>query len=139
MTIAPLSKRVNGFTRAEAMRKRQRIRAAHEYRAKKYVRQRDRHACRVPGCDWYAQGYALHVAHLIDKGMGGDKRGLRTTRQTMITLCWNHHQGPISLHSKRLVIYPLTDAGTDGPCRFIEMGRAPLALETAAQSEASGT
>jgi hypothetical protein len=81
------------------------------------VRLRDRE-CRWPGCD-YCRTYKsrLEVAHLHDKGMGGD-HGVRSTSDQMMLLCFLRHQGPVSLHSGDCRITPLTDRGTDGPCKF---------------------
>lgn len=92
-------------------------RRAMEQIIKRQVRARDDHRCRVPGCEFQTQ-YAKHVAHLDAKGMGGDKRLDRTRRDRMLLLCWYHHEGPISHHSKDLRIEPETAAGTDGPCLF---------------------
>lgn len=84
---------------------------------KRKVRLRDRE-CRWPGCS-YCRSYntRLEVAHLADKGMGGD-HGVRSTADQMMLLCFLRHQGPISLHSGDCRITPLTNRGTDGPCRF---------------------
>lgn len=83
------------------------------------VRIRDHYRCRVPGCTEQKHGVRLEVAHLDDKGMGGDPRLVRTQRHRMIALCFLHHQGPISLHSTDLRIEPEDDMrGTDGPCVF---------------------
>lgn len=86
---------------------------------KQQVRIRDGYRCRVPGCTEQKRGVRLEIAHLDDKGAGGDKRLIRTRRDRMIALCFLHHQGPVSLHSKDLRIEPESDAlGTDGPCWF---------------------
>lgn len=85
---------------------------------KKTVRLRDGF-CRWPECD-YCRKYknlTLHVAHLNDKGMGGD-HGLRSTADQMILLCSLRHEGPVSLHSGDCKITPITDKGTNGPCQF---------------------
>jgi hypothetical protein len=95
--------------------------------AKAEVRERDQ-TCRWPGCScqrsWgWAQGASwmrqLEVAHLEDKGMGGDKQLIRTQRHKMILLCGWRHRGSFGLHAKRARIEPLTDKGTDGPCEFL--------------------
>lgn len=109
-----------------ARRKQQLSRIQAERAVKAAVRERDQ-TCRWPGCDcqrsWgAAQGQqwyrALEVAHLDDKGMGGDKKLLRTRKDRMIYLCAWRHRGQFGLHAKRARIEPLTDKGTDGPCLF---------------------
>jgi hypothetical protein len=90
-----------------------------ERSAKEQVRARDGRRCRVPGCRDQAKGWRLEVAHLSDKGMGGD-HGTRSKRHLMICLCYPHHQGQdgYSLHNERLRIEPETSEGADGPCKF---------------------
>lgn len=91
---------------------------AHEDREKTAVRKRDRYQCRWPKCIYRNQAVPLEVAHLEHKGPGGNPDGTRSVRSKMILLCQNHHQGRTSLHSKDLRIVPLTEQGTDGPCKF---------------------
>lgn len=108
-------------------RKQQLARIQAERDAKAEVRERDQ-TCRWPGCDcqrsWGdAQGMRwmrqLEVAHLVDKGMGGDKQQLRSQRKLMILICGWRHRGNFSLHSKRARIVPVNAAkGTDGLCEF---------------------
>jgi hypothetical protein len=94
-----------------------------EREAKEEVRERDQH-CRWPGCDCcYAFApssiwRSLEVAHLKHKGMGGDKRLIRTQRNKMILLCRLMHQSQIGLHSGLAKIEPMTRRGTDGLCAF---------------------
>lgn len=93
---------------------------AQEQREKEAVRKRDVR-CRWPSCpDCATTKTRLEVAHLRAKGMGGD-HGARSERSHMILLCFLRHQGPRSLHSGDLRIEPLTERGTDGPCRFLEL------------------
>lgn len=92
-----------------------------ERREKALVRARDR-VCRWPRCECKTWKMPLslarlEVAHLTNKGMGGD-HGLRSTADQMILLCYSRHQGIVSLHSGHLRIVPLTRRGTAGPCRF---------------------
>lgn len=94
---------------------------AHEDAEKRAVRLRDR-SCRWPGCD-APKSARLEVAHLDDKGMGGD-HGERTSRDRMMLLCVFCHQGPHSLHSKTKRVEPLTSYGTDGPCGFYELSES---------------
>lgn len=101
-----------------ARRERRKTRVRDEEAIKQAVRVRDGYRCRVPGCTEQKHGVRLEIAHLDDKGMGGDPRLVRTAQHRLIALCFLHHQGPISLHSKDLRIEPETDRGTDGPCVF---------------------
>ena len=90
---------------------------AHETQQKAIVRERDDYRCRVPGC--MNPRRQLEVAHLEDKGMGGDPTGIRSTPAKMLVLCRDHHQGPKSVHSGHLVIAPKdAELGTAGPCNF---------------------
>lgn len=90
---------------------------AFENAEKAKVRLRDK-VCRWPECD-YCRKYkpALEVAHLNDKGIGGD-HGNRSTADQMVLLCQLRHQGPVSLHSGMVRIEPVTSRGTDGPLQF---------------------
>jgi hypothetical protein len=90
---------------------------------KDMVRKRDGKRCRWPFCRH--RRVALHVAHLVAKGMGGDPTGERSMADKMIQLCEPHHlwdpqeghpDGCLEHH--QLAIEPLTDRGTDGPCVF---------------------
>ena len=112
-------KPAKGSHRQSLLDKRAAIRS-HEDREKRAVRLRDGGVCRWPFCGERGQRWRLEVAHLHAKGMGGDK-GTRSTRDQMILLCFNCHQGPNGLerHGKRIT--PLTDAGTYGPCKFEEL------------------
>lgn len=106
---------------ATARAKKARTVTAGERANKAVVRQRDR-VCRWPDCDcgelagfeWSRQ----EVAHLDDKGMGGDPTLLRSQPNAMIQLCRWQHQGPFGLHSGRAKVERLTPLGTDGPCEF---------------------
>lgn len=94
---------------------------AFEDASKRQVRLRDV-TCRWARAtgDCYCLRYknlTLHVAHLYDKGAGGD-HGVRSTPDQMIVLCSLRHQGELSLHSGRARITPITERGTDGPCQF---------------------
>ena len=132
----PLQRRQTPRTSAttKARRKVALARVQAERDAKETVRERDQH-CRWPGCPcvywpesdctnekeravWTAIQCAQEVAHLHSKGMGGDKKLTRTKPELMILLCKWRHQGPISLHTERAKIVPLTSRGTDGPCEF---------------------
>lgn len=89
---------------------------SHERRVKDAVIDRDGHRCIWPGCQNIGEG-----AHMKDKGMGGDKRGLRTQRKLCARVCRDHHRGKRSLHSKHLKIEPVDPVMLyDGPKRFWE-------------------
>ena len=91
---------------------------AHEEAEKRAVRLRDGGRCRWPGCR-SDRSVRLEVAHLDDKGMGGD-HGVRTHRDRMMLLCFLCHQGPRSLHSKDKRIDTPSPYGASGPCEFYE-------------------
>ncbi len=113
----PVRKRVKNRTVSKARAARRRITVAHEMIAKAEVRIRDNYTCRVPGCDDPTRH--IEVAHLEDKGMGGDPKGLRSTPDKMLVLCREHHQGRRSVHSGHLVILPLDKTlGTNYSCYF---------------------
>jgi hypothetical protein len=107
-------KPARGSLRAERKAKKN-ARESYEDAEKAAVRKRDGDVCRWPSC---GSRDGIQTAHLQDKGMGGD-HGNRTHRTTMIRLCFDHHLGPESLHSKDLRIEPLTERGTDGPVLFL--------------------
>ena len=72
--------------------------------------------CRWPSC---GSRESIETAHIDDKGMGGD-HGERSHRSNMLRLCFDHHQGRRSLHSKDLRIEKLTEAGAEGPLLFLQ-------------------
>lgn len=104
-------------SREDAKRKREQLKAdvrMHEQKEKAQVVKRDgSHYCRlVPGCDARSR---FETAHLDAKGMGGDKRGLRTIAALMVRACFFHHQGNWSLHSNDLRVEFLTPQQANGP------------------------
>lgn len=80
---------------------------------------RDLGRCRRCNASW---PFAINeVAHLVDKGMGGD-HGLRSSSPSdYVTLCADCHRGPRSVHSGHVRIVCLTDQRGDGPVRFEEV------------------
>jgi len=111
-----LAKPPKGSVLIERRQKRKAIEAFEEAEKAK-VRVRDKQ-CRWPECSYCRQFKPrLEVAHLADKGMGGD-HGERSTADQMILLCFLRHQGPVSLHSGMVKIEPVTERGTNGPCMF---------------------
>ena len=99
----------------ERLEKRKVTKSAEEAEKRK-VRQRDR-VCRWPRCQHVKDDVRLEVSHLVSKGMGGDK-GIRSTADQMVLLCYLHHQGPESLHSADLFIEAETERGSDGALAF---------------------
>jgi hypothetical protein len=120
--LAPgaLQKPAKGTAHAERVQKRMAV-ESHEDREKTKARKRDGYRCRWPGCDCFERRDRIEVAHIEDKGMGGD-HGLRSDADMLICLCVARHQGRPSLHSGDLRIEPLTVAGTNGPCAFWKVG-----------------
>lgn len=117
MSFKPNFKPSKGTALMERREKRKEV-EAFEDAEKKKVRFRDQ-SCRWPSCE-YCSRYkhlTLHVAHLNDKGIGGD-HGLRSTADQMMLLCSLRHEGPTSIHSGHCRITPITNRGTDGPCQF---------------------
>ena len=79
-----------------------------------HARKRDK-GCRFPLCSCKKKGYRVEVAHLIHRGMGGDKSGERTEPDILVTVCYPRHQGVVSLHSGAIRPRALTKKGMDGP------------------------
>jgi hypothetical protein len=89
-----------------------------ERSSKSEVRRLDRY-CRFPRCGCSKKGYALAVAHLEHKGMGGNPKGDRSEIARMILVCApRHRENPVSLDRGTVRLTPLTDAGTRGPCTW---------------------
>jgi len=122
MAIEPISKfgTHNGQTEslAEYRIRRRNGRKSKELSTKTQLRVRDGIGCRWPGCEYWKHGVIVEGVHLVDKGMGGDPKQLRTQLDLMIRLCKIHHQGPVSIHSGHRVVEFLTERKTNGPCTF---------------------
>lgn len=116
--VQPISKFQNGETLAEYRIRRKNSRKSKELTTKTQLRIRDGVGCRWPGCPYWKQGAAVHGAHLVDKGMGGDPKQIRTQIDLMMRLCEPHHTGPKGLHSALREIEFLTERRANGPCRF---------------------
>lgn len=87
-----------------------------ERSSKSEVRRLDRY-CRFPKCGCGKKGYALAVAHLEHKGIGGNPAGDRSEIERMILLCApRHREHKYSLDRSTIRIEPTTAAGTRGPC-----------------------
>lgn len=113
-------------SKEEAVLKRRKAKAdvrAHEREQKGDVVKRDGvHYCRlVPGCE---EREKHETAHLDDKGMGGDKLGIRTIAALMLRVCFFHHQGTVSLHSHDLRVEYLTADQANGPIAVWRLNRA---------------
>lgn len=119
--IAPLSKYgASGKTWRQERDERKAERKAVELKAKKQAKAMDQGRCRWPqcGCKGSTTTRPLEGAHLKAKGMGGNPDGSRNDPRNLLTLCFDRHQGPMSLHSGDLKVIPLTEDGTRGPCEF---------------------
>jgi hypothetical protein len=96
-------------------RERRAMRSAHEKREMQAALKRDGHACRVPHCPYRGKKLPIDPAHRVHRGMGGDPKGTRTERATVIALCRCCH----GLYDRaELDIEPMTAAIFDGPCAF---------------------
>jgi hypothetical protein len=86
-----------------------------ELKAKRLAKERDGYRCRRCG----SMGYWLPVeaAHLTSKGMGGDHGTRSALPSDYVTLCWECHQGPLSVHSGDIRILCGPERG-DGPVTF---------------------
>lgn len=99
-----------------ARREKRASRTAAEKKEMQAALTRDGRQCRFPQCGYKHLKLKADPCHQTHRGMGGNPKGDRTTRATVITLCRIHHgyydQG-------RLLIDPLDEAkGFDGPCCF---------------------
>jgi hypothetical protein len=104
-------------------RARRAVRVKGETEAMQEARRRDMancHGCRFPRCEFMARKPTLDVCHEIHRGMGGNPKGDRTTRDTLILYCRPHH-GQYDRHD--IDHEPLTPLGTDGPCLFKRRNR----------------
>lgn len=63
----------------------------------------------------------VEVAHIRDKGMGGDHGLHSSTSADYVLLCVCCHRGPRSVHAGFIRIVPLTDRGGDGPVEFVDV------------------
>lgn len=101
---------------------------------KKIVRLADKR-CRYPFCPYCARhkDLILQVAHVVQaKGMSSDRTGERSTADKMMLLCPPIH-GLQEKHDVR--IYPLTEAGTRGPCEYWRKGENGQMYLVARESE----
>lgn len=89
------------------------------------AKRRDSRKCRWP--HWSAEEretcriLGIACAHLNHRGMGGDKKLVRTRKDRLITFsirCHDRFDGRLGPPNRRVVF--LTEQGTDGPCAFEE-------------------
>lgn len=99
-----------------ARRAQQQARRARERSVMAEARRRDRGRCRYPGCSCLAHNLRTDVCHAVHRGSGGDPKGTRTTRETLIVLCLVRHgewdRGEIEIVPMDLGL------GFDGPGEF---------------------
>ena len=88
---------------------------AHEQREMQAALKRDERKCRVPRCEHASRKLTIDPAHQRHRGMGGNAKGDRTTRATVISLCRIHHG---DYDRGDLNIEPLTPAVFDSVCAF---------------------
>jgi hypothetical protein len=77
---------------------------------------RDGRKCCVPDCIYSHKKLPVDACHLVHRGMGGNPKRDRTTRQQIVSLCRIHHG---QLDAGEITVQPLTSRGTDGPCFFL--------------------
>jgi hypothetical protein len=121
--VAMFLKPVRGTFLLERRAKR-RSRVTAEQREMQAAKVRDGGKCRWPRCDYAGQKLPIDPCHFVHRSMGGNPKGDRTTRQTVISLCRVHHglfdRGDVDIVPMR----PVEMA--DGPCVFFvrsESGR----------------
>lgn len=90
-------------------------RVAAEQREMRQAKRRDGDKCRVPRCAYRSLKLPIDPCHFIHRGMGGNPKGDRTTRETVISLCRMHHG---AYDRGDLEIEPLTSDGADKACAF---------------------
>jgi hypothetical protein len=86
-----------------------------EQKAMREAKQRDSQTCRRPRCQH--KKLPVDACHMRHRGMGGNPKGDRTTRATVISLCRIDHG---LYDAGDLWIEPLTAQDFDGPCEFYE-------------------
>lgn len=101
-----------------ASRQRTKDRKAHEERVMGEAKRRDGSVCRWPDCEYKTDRLPIDPCHLVHRGMGGDPKGTRTTKDSIIALCRKHHG---LMDAALIEIEPQTEQGTDGPCAFYEL------------------
>lgn len=85
----------------------------------KQARQRDGNRCRWRTCTGKYRGLVLpiDICHNVHRGMGGNPKLDRTTRDQLVALCRKHHQ---AWDDGLIDLQPISDAGFDGLISFHE-------------------
>lgn len=80
---------------------------------------RDRRRCRWPGCTGKHRGLDLPIdpCHEKHRGIGGNPKGDRTTRDQLVALCRKHHG---EWDTCMIDLRPLTGEGFDNIVAFYE-------------------
>ena len=118
--MAFLLKPVKGTFLLERREKR-RSRVTAEQKEMQAAKKRDGGKCRWPQCEYIGQKLPVDACHQVHRGQGGNPKGDRTTRQTIISLCRVHH----SLWDRGGVdITPMRCDGFDGPCSYFVRGES---------------
>ena len=104
----------------KAIGSKRRLVEAEERRLKAESKALDGFKCRVPRCPFRVAPDALHSAHRVHKGIGGDPSGTRTLAADLVTLCPIHHeQFDGKIGGKKLDIRYLNPTlRFRGPCAF---------------------
>lgn len=106
--------------RGSALLERRERQAAHKAREAAVMqdaKRRDGGKCRVPRCVYAKRDLPIDACHWQHRGMGGNPKEDRTTRETVISLCRFHH----GQYDKGFIdIEPLTPQAFDGPAAFYE-------------------
>ena len=96
-----------------------------ERAAKDEAKRRDGYRCRWPHHTASERGtcklFAIEVAHIGHKGMGGDKKQLRTDAKTLITFgkrCHDIYDGRLGPGRSRRVEFLDPKRKANGPCVF---------------------
>lgn len=98
-----------------------RKRVSDEQKAMQAALKRDGRKCRRPRCEFAPLKLTVDPCHMVHRGMGGNPKGDRTTRATVIALCRRHHgMYDKTDHARELRIEPLTPLDFDGVCEFYE-------------------
>jgi hypothetical protein len=74
-----------------ASRQRRADRTAQEQREMQAALKRDGRQCRFPRCPFASKKLPIDPCHETHRGIGGDPKGTRTTRATVLSLCRIHH------------------------------------------------
>lgn len=117
-------------------RLRSRARVAAEQKVMRDAKRRDHHNCRYPGCDCAKLDLPIHACHETHRGMGGNPKLDRTTRDQLISLCGERHR---EWDTGIIAIVPQDRAiGFDGPADFYRKHPETGRLEMVASEKRIG-